>query len=95
MVVAGWIDADGNPADPTFKTPQQGAATQVWAATAPQLQGLGGLYCEDCDIAPLTPADDGSFVGVRDYATDPEQATRLWALSAELTGIDAFRPSGK
>ena len=53
MIAAGWIDADGNLADPTFKTPEQGAATQIWAATSPRLEGMGGLYCEDCDIAPL------------------------------------------
>jgi hypothetical protein len=29
-------------------------------------------------------------LGVRDYATDPQQAARLWALSAELTGVNAF-----
>lgn len=90
MIVAGWIDEDGNLADPTFKTPQQGAATQVWAATSPQLEGMGGVYCEDCDIAGPAPGDMPSFVGVRDYATDLEQAARLWALSAELTGIDVF-----
>lgn len=88
MVAAGWIDEDGNAADPTFKTPQQGAATQVWAATSLQLAGLGGLYCEDCDVAPLA-ADDGS-TGVRKWAVDPQEATRLWRLSAELTGVDAF-----
>jgi NAD(P)-dependent dehydrogenase (short-subunit alcohol dehydrogenase family) len=71
------------------KTPAQGAATQVWAATSPQLAGIGGVYCEDCDIAEPAPAD-GTRVGVRDYAVDPEQAARLWALSAELTGVDAF-----
>jgi len=71
------------------KTPEQGAATQVWAATSPQLAGLGGVYCEDCDVAEPAPAD-GTRVGVRDYAVDPVQAARLWALSAELTGVDAF-----
>ncbi|MFI1722186.1 SDR family NAD(P)-dependent oxidoreductase [Streptomyces sp. NPDC020489] len=86
----GWIDEDGNLVDPqAFKTPQQGAATQVWAATSPQLDGLGGVYLEDCDIAE--PAVDGDQSGgVRDWATDPEQAARLWTLSAELTGVDAF-----
>lgn len=89
MIALGWIDEDGNLADPTFKTPEQGAATQVWAATSPQLVGMGGVYCEDCDIAE--PATSGaSLVGVRDYASDPEQATRLWKLSARLTGVDAF-----
>ncbi|WP_203983665.1 SDR family NAD(P)-dependent oxidoreductase, partial [Sphaerisporangium rufum] len=51
MVAFGWIDEDGNPLNPTFKTPEQGAATQVWAATSPALTGLGGVYCEDCEIA--------------------------------------------
>jgi NAD(P)-dependent dehydrogenase (short-subunit alcohol dehydrogenase family) len=88
MIAAGWIDANGDLADPTFKTPQQGAATQVWAATSPQLEGLGGLYCEDCDIAPLAEGD--ASTGVRAHAVDPEQAARLWKLSAELTGVDAF-----
>ncbi|MGP3947923.1 hypothetical protein [Streptomyces sp. 7N604] len=35
-------------------------------------------------------AGDDALAGVRDYASDPEQAARLWTLSAELTGIDAF-----
>lgn len=88
MVDAGWIDEDGTPTDPTFKTPAQGAATQVWAATSPQLAGMGGVYCEDCDIAE--PAADGTDGGVHAHATDPEQAARLWELSAGLTGVDAF-----
>ncbi|MGV9651196.1 SDR family NAD(P)-dependent oxidoreductase [Streptomyces sp. NPDC003554] len=90
MIERGWIDETGALVDPdAFKTPQQGAATQVWAATSPRLAGLGGVYCEDCEIAePAAP--DGSRTGVKDWATDPEQAARLWALSAELTGVDAF-----
>jgi NAD(P)-dependent dehydrogenase (short-subunit alcohol dehydrogenase family) len=90
MVERGWIDEDGNVLNPEgFKTPEQGAATQVWAATSPQLDGMGGVYLEDCDIAEPAPAD-GSGVGVKDWATDPEQAARLWELSAELTGVNAF-----
>ncbi|MEU7501317.1 SDR family NAD(P)-dependent oxidoreductase [Streptomyces griseofuscus] len=90
MVERGWIDEEGNLLHPeVFKTPQQGAATQVWAATSPQLDGLGGLYLEDCDIAE--PAQDtDAREGVKDWAIDPEQAARLWMLSAELTGVDAF-----
>lgn len=89
MLAAGWIDEDGNPVAAGFKTPGQGAATQVWAATSPQLAGMGGVYCEDCDIAE--PAGEGELTGgVRAYATDPGQAARLWKLSAELTGVDAF-----
>jgi NAD(P)-dependent dehydrogenase (short-subunit alcohol dehydrogenase family) len=91
MVAAGWIDEEGNALNPAgFKTPEQGAATQVWAATSPQLDGLGGVYCEDCDIAELAPEDQEFTGGVRSYAVDPEQAARLWALSAELTGVNAF-----
>jgi NAD(P)-dependent dehydrogenase (short-subunit alcohol dehydrogenase family) len=91
MVAAGWIDEEGNALNPAgFKTPEQGAATQVWAATSPQLDGLGGVYCEDCDIAELAPDDQEFTGGVRSYAVDPAQAARLWTLSAELTGVNAF-----
>ena len=53
----GWIDEDGNPRASSRRR-EQGAATQVWAATSPQLDGMGGVYCEDCDIAEPMPADE-------------------------------------
>ncbi|WP_313606509.1 SDR family NAD(P)-dependent oxidoreductase [Rhizobium sp.] len=87
MAAEGWLDDNGNPADPTFKTPAQGAATQVWAATSPKLDGLGGLYCEDCNVAIRAELAGEPFVGVKAYATDPDEAERLWRLSAELTKI--------
>lgn len=87
MIAAGWLDAAGAPADPSFKTPEQGAATQVWAATSPRLEGLGGLYCEDCDIARPAEEAGEAFVGVRAHARDPKEAERLWALSSELAGV--------
>jgi NAD(P)-dependent dehydrogenase (short-subunit alcohol dehydrogenase family) len=96
MVALGWLDEQGNPtpeAAAQFKTPEQGAATEVWAATSPQLDGMGGVYLEDCDVAEVAP-ESGERVGVKDYAIDPEQAQRLWALSAELTGVDAVAPAG-
>ncbi|MEV2276583.1 SDR family NAD(P)-dependent oxidoreductase [Nocardiopsis sp. NPDC049922] len=89
MVAAGWVDEEGNTVDPVFKTPEQGAATQVWAATSPKLAGMGGAYCEDCDVSVPAGTDD-TRPGVRDHALDPGQAERLWAFSAELTGVDAF-----
>ncbi|MCJ2058299.1 SDR family NAD(P)-dependent oxidoreductase [Methylobacterium sp. J-048] len=95
MIAEGWLDASGAPADPTFKTPAQGAATQVWAATAPQLDGLGGLYCEDCDVAVRAEAADEPFVGVKAYAVDPGEAERLWALSVELTETRFLRRSAR
>ena len=74
---------------------EQGAATPVWAATSPALVGLGGVYCEDCDIAE--PTDVGSATarirGVDAHAIDPDAAARLWTLSAQLTGVDAFTPA--
>ena len=83
MISYGWIDEDGNPANVNFKTPEQGAATQVWAATSPQLEGMGGVYCEDCDVAELVANDVEPFVGgVRAYAVDRDEAARLWGLSA-------------
>ncbi|MFE9566799.1 oxidoreductase [Streptomyces sp. NPDC006487] len=85
MIAFGWIDEAGNVA-PGFKTPEQGAATQVWAATSPQLGGIGGLYLEDCEVAALSTDDSP---GVRPHAVDPQEAARLWELSAELTGVDS------
>jgi len=88
MMAAGWVDADGRGIDPKFKTPEQGAATQVWAATSSQLLEMGGVYLEDCDIAPI--AQERGRKGVRPYAINPHSARRLWALSVDLTGINAF-----
>ncbi|KQR82761.1 oxidoreductase [Arthrobacter sp. Leaf337] len=91
MVAAGWMDQDGN-VDARFKTPAQGAATTVWAATSPALQGMGGVYCEDCDIAEptRTGSPEARIRGVEAHAVDPSDAARLWTLSAEMTGINAF-----
>ena len=87
----GWIDENGVP-DPRFKTPEQGAATTVWAATSPQLDGMGGVYLEDVDIASPTVPDSPTarIAGVNAHAIDRTDAARLWAVSAQLTGVDAF-----
>jgi hypothetical protein len=87
MVAFGWSDEQGNPLNPGFKTPEQGAATQVWAATSPQLEGEGGVFLDDCEIAELSTDDTP---GVRPYAVDPVSAARLWTVSAELTGVNAL-----
>lgn len=78
-----------NPED-YIKNVQEGAATSVWCATSRQLDGMGGVYCEDCDIAPVAPADSQGL-GVRPYAIDPELAERLWSLSLSLTGTQIAR----
>lgn len=90
LVAMGWLKPDGTPIDPSqFKSPQAGAATQVWATTSPQLDGLGGVYLEDCEIA-APHVEGGPRSGVASWASDPDEAARLWTLSAERTGVDAF-----
>ncbi|WP_206122380.1 hypothetical protein [Burkholderia sp. Ac-20392] len=66
------------------------SARTVWVATSPLLEGKGDLYCENCDVAMRDNTRTPTETGVRDYAVDPAQAARLWNLSAELTGINAF-----
>ncbi|SHF55078.1 NAD(P)-dependent dehydrogenase, short-chain alcohol dehydrogenase family [Vibrio gazogenes DSM 21264] len=90
MVSEGWIDANGNAIDPTFKSPEQGAATAVWAATSPELDDLGGLYCEDCNVSVLFDHNCEPFTGVRDYAISREEALKLWEYSAKITGVNFF-----
>jgi NAD(P)-dependent dehydrogenase (short-subunit alcohol dehydrogenase family) len=67
-----------------WKTIPQGAATSCWAATAPELEGKGGVYCEDCHVAEVD--DESTTGGVRSYALNSSYADRLWALSEEATG---------
>jgi NAD(P)-dependent dehydrogenase (short-subunit alcohol dehydrogenase family) len=76
-----------------LKSPQQGAATSVWAATRPELEGIGGVYCEDCEIALPQDKADGDK-GVAPWAMDPEAAERLWVLSERLTGLSLKRNVG-
>ena len=75
-----------------LKTPEQGAATSVWCATSPQLDGKGGVYCVDGDIAEVIErqALEGlhqDLNGVMPWAIDPDLAERLWQLSEEMTGV--------
>lgn len=74
-----------------LKTPEQGASTSIWTATSPDLAGMGGVYCEDCEIAePKPPEARDAREGVSLHAIDPGDAERLWQVSAQLTGVDAF-----
>ncbi len=70
-----------------MKTVEQGAATTVWCAVSRQLDTLGGVYCENCNIAEPVPAGSEEPHGVRPYAMDPALAERLWALSEKITGL--------
>ena len=82
MIALGWMDKDGQPTERVakmFKTPTQGASTTLWAATSPQLDNIGGVYCENCDVASSTDEGENSrYIGVNDWAVDSEEANRLW-----------------
>jgi NAD(P)-dependent dehydrogenase (short-subunit alcohol dehydrogenase family) len=67
-----------------MKTIPQGAATTCWAATSPEVEGRGGIYCEDCHVAEVD--DNSPTGGLRSYAIDPASAERLWTISEELVG---------
>ena len=69
-----------------LKTVPQGAATTVWCATSPMLSGVGGVYCEDVDIAGLAQGSSASG-GVKPYSLDETNAKRLWLLSEEMLGF--------
>lgn len=86
QVALGWLAEDGTPSEmarANFKTPDQGCATTLWAATSVQLEGRPGVYCEDCDISG--PVDEmPGWAGVADHAADDDSAERLWALSEAM-----------
>lgn len=58
-----------------FRTPEEGARTSVWAATAPELDDVSGAYFADEKVA--TP---------KKTALDDVAAARLWSVSEELVG---------
>lgn len=70
----------------SLKTIPQGAATTIWCATSPLLNNLGGVYCEDADVATLALGPEMS-AGVKPYSVDAAAAQRLWQLTEELIGI--------
>ncbi|MCH5719195.1 SDR family NAD(P)-dependent oxidoreductase [Niabella hibiscisoli] len=80
----GYSDAEGNilpEVAASLKTIPQGAATSVWCATSPLLNSIGGVYCENADIAELN-RDKSVIGGIKPYSLDRANAKHLW----ELTG---------
>lgn len=85
----GFCDTNGNIKPEILallKTVPQGAATTVWCATSPLLENIGGVYCEDADVAEVSHEQNIS-AGVKLYSLDKANAKKLWALSEELTGL--------
>ena len=94
----GFFDESGNMRPEilaSLKNIPQGAATSVWAATSPLLNNIGGVNCEDADIAELLSEDSAiqssaklHQSGVMDYSLDKSSAKKLWDLTEEMTGIE-------
>ena len=90
MVALGWMDEDGSPSEMAknfFKTTSQGASTTLWCATSPSLNGIGGVFCEDCDIAKRKNDVDEAlqrYFGVADWAVDTEEASKLWDVTEKM-----------
>ncbi|KAF4302223.1 putative short-chain dehydrogenase protein [Botryosphaeria dothidea] len=71
-----------------FKSVEQGAATTVLAAVGKELEGKGGLYLEDCQIAGAWDPASGPWApGYAAWAYDGEKAKKLWDVSAELVKL--------
>jgi len=93
----GTHDANGNikpEVAKKLKTIPQGAATTIWCATSPLLNDIGGVYCENADIAELDLGnienrfdDPSTLRGVQPYSLDEANAKRLWDLTEKMTGV--------
>jgi len=88
MVAMGWLNEDGSLSDLAkagFKSPTQGASTSLWAATSKSLDNMGGIYCENCDVADLAgDSPEERYFGVRDWAVDSDEAEKLWQATEEM-----------
>ncbi|MTD57965.1 SDR family NAD(P)-dependent oxidoreductase [Amycolatopsis pithecellobii] len=73
----------------SYKSVQQGAATTLVAATAPEFAHTGGHYLDDGNEADTVP-DDAELAGnshaVKQWALDPDTARKLWQVSLDLLG---------
>lgn len=86
----GWVNEDGTLPQGRMKTPEEGAATPVWAAVAPELEGRGGLYGEDCAVAPVWAPPMPKGWGVSAASLDAGDAARLWDV---VVGMLAEKPA--
>jgi retinol dehydrogenase-14 len=62
---------------PFMKTPQQGAATSIYLASSPEVEGVTGRYFAN---SRPRPSNDASY--------DVAAAARLWQVSAGLVGLN-------
>ncbi|KAL7787133.1 hypothetical protein V8C37DRAFT_412170 [Trichoderma ceciliae] len=75
-----------------FKSNDQGAATQVWAAVSDDVlaDGVRGKYLEDCSVAVhKEQADNGDWKGYVEHTYDEADAKKIWEVSEKLLGVKA------
>ena len=88
-VAAAATEGDESGGRITWKTVEAGAATQVWAATAPELADHNGAYLADCGLGVL--GGNPGVNGFLPYLLDDDHAAELWDLSEDLVGA-TFAP---
>ncbi|KZL65852.1 short-chain dehydrogenase [Colletotrichum tofieldiae] len=72
-----------------MKTPEQGAATSVWAAVAKEWEGKGGKYLDDvAEAEEVAPEGWTARPGYAPSAYDPPAEKRLWTESLKLVGLE-------
>ena len=74
-----WVGRQVHGDGDKLKTPAQAGGTVLWTALDPELDGQGGVYCEDCHVAAVETDPD-----VQPWAIDPDKAKRLWELSEQM-----------
>ncbi|KAE8398824.1 hypothetical protein BDV37DRAFT_275762 [Aspergillus pseudonomiae] len=85
---ADW--ADNDVLSRYWKSPERGVATTVWASVARELEGQGGKYLDNCQIAEPHDPSKGDFApGYAPWAYDENGATRLWSTTLEMLHLDA------
>ena len=66
-----------------MKSVEQGAATSVYVATAPELEDQGGIYLADCQMCSIDDELQSEAV-VRSYAVDHVASDKLWQISESM-----------
>ena len=80
----GWVREDGTLPSGRMRNAGEGAASPVWAAVAPELEGVGGVYVEDCAVAPFWAPPVPQCWAVTRASLDPEMARNLWNVAWPL-----------
>ena len=69
------------------KSPEQGAATTIYAVLSKEWEGKGGRYLEDCAEAELVEGSGPISLGYAAHAYNEEGEKRLWVDSLRFVGL--------